>query len=197
MALLKFGPVAYIKYFILNSPMILAAFVILASAFNNDVKGLVFMVGALITMFSGSLMAAGIDKPPPDGIDYVACNMFSDSGWGVAYTSPGRNAVFLSYAATYLIASMLLNHSFHWGLLGLLIVIMVANASIRTKLLKCVMPVDILFGWSVGIFFALGWMLLIYAIQSKYDCGSLVYFSDEGSGDKCKLTNKKFRCRNI
>ena len=32
MALLKFSPMAYIKYFALNAPMILAAFVVFASA---------------------------------------------------------------------------------------------------------------------------------------------------------------------
>ena len=53
MALLKFSPMAYIKYFALNAPMILAAFVIFASAFNKDIKGLIFMAGAVIIMFIG------------------------------------------------------------------------------------------------------------------------------------------------
>jgi len=39
MAILNFNPMAYLKYFTLNSPMIIGAFIVLSSAFNQDIKG--------------------------------------------------------------------------------------------------------------------------------------------------------------
>ena len=72
MALLKFSPMAYIKYYALNAPMILAAFVIFASAFNKDIKGLVFMAGAVIIMFMGQFMSSTLGRKPPKNIDLEA-----------------------------------------------------------------------------------------------------------------------------
>jgi hypothetical protein len=200
MALIKFSPMAYIKYFALNAPMILAAFTILASAFNKDIKGLIFMTGAVIIMFIGQFISSSLGRKVPrgNGIDLEACNLFSSGGWGYIYSSPAPNALFLSYAAAYLILAMALNQNFNWGLLGILIVIMGANAGIRVQLLRCIGPIDIMFGWFFGILWAFLWYGLMSMMEAQYDgMIPLVYFGDEINGDKCKLTNKKFKCRKI
>jgi len=198
MALLKFSPMAYIKYFALNAPMILAAFVIFASAFNKDIKGLVFMAGAVIIMFMGQFMSSTLGRKPPKNIDLEACNMFSSSGWGFDWSAPAPNALFLAYAAAYFIAPMFFHQNFHWGLLGILIVIMVTNAGFRFKLLHCIRTGDL----ALGVFFGTIWGILWYGcmamIEAQHDGAiSLTYFGDDSSGDKCKLTKKKFKCRNI
>jgi hypothetical protein len=93
---------------------------------------------------------------------------------------------------------MALNQNFNWGLLGILIVIMGANAGIRVQLLRCIGPIDIMFGWFFGILWAFLWYGLMSMMEAQYDgMIPLVYFGDEISGDKCKLTNKKFKCRKI
>lgn len=198
MALLKFSPMAYIKYFALNAPMILAAFVIFASAFNQDIKGLVFMAGAVIIMFIGQFISSALGRKPPENIDLAACNMFSSSGWGFEWSAPAPNALFLAYAATYFIAAMAFHQNFNWALLGMLIVIVVANAGCRLKLLHCCTSIDLLFGWTFGIIWGILWYGCMAMIESQNDGAiSLTYFGDDNSGDKCKLTNKKFKCRNI
>ncbi len=198
MALLKFNPMAYIKYFALNAPMIIAAFVVLASAFNKDVKGLIFMMGGLIIMFIGKFMSSSLGRTPPKNIDLAACNMFSSSGWGFEWSSPAPNALFLAYTATYFIASMIFHKNFNWVLLGTLIVVLATNAFFRTQLLHCGTNVDLLFGWSFGILWGFIWLAGMAMVESQNEhFPSLTYFGDESGTDKCKLTKKKFKCRKI
>jgi len=198
MALLKFSPMAYIKYFALNAPMILAAFVIFASAFNKDIKGLIFMAGAVIIMFIGQFISSALGRKPTENIDLAACNMFSSSGWGFEWSAPAPNALFLAYAATYFIAAMAFHQNFNWALLGMLIVIMTTNAGFRLKLLHCGTSIDLLFGWTFGIIWGLLWYGCMAMIESQHDGTiSLTYFGDNSGVDKCKITNKKFKCRNV
>lgn len=197
MALLKFSPMAYIKYYALNAPMILAAFVIFASAFNKDIKGLIFMAGAVIIMFIGQFMSSTLGITRPDKFDLEACNIFSSSN-RVKWSAPAPNALFLTYAATYFIASMAFHQNFNWGLLGILIVIMVTNVGFRFKLLHCVGSKDILLGFVFGSIWGIIWYGCMAMIEAQHDGAiSLTYFGDDSSGDKCKLTKKKFKCRNI
>ena len=196
MALLKFSPMAYIKYFALNAPMILAAVVIFASAFNKDIKGLIFMAGAVIIMFLGQFMSSTLGITPPKNIDLEACNMFSSSRM-VKWSAPAPNALFLTYAATYFIAGMAFHQNFNWGLLGILIVIMVTNAWSRFNL-NCIGKEDLVLGFIFGSIWGIIWYGCMAMIEAQHDGAiSLTYFGDDSSGDKCKLTKKKFKCRNI
>ena len=72
------------------------------------------------------------------------------------------------------------------------------NAFFRVKLLNCGEPIDILFGWAFGIIGGVIWYGIMTAIESKYDGAvSLTYFGDSDGGNKCKITNKKFRCKKL
>lgn len=197
MALLNFNPMAYTKYFALHAPMILAAFMILASAFNKDIKGLVFMIGAVFIMFIGQLFSSSLGREAPENAVKLACNMFSSSGWGYKWSSPGPNALFLSFVSTYLITGMAVHQNFNWGLMGILLVITLMNAGLRVKTLHCGTPIDILFGWVFGIIGAILWYGGMAMIESQHKTVSLTYFGDTDNGDKCRLTKKKFKCRKI
>jgi hypothetical protein len=87
MAILNFNPMAYLKYFTLNSPMIIGAFIILSSAFNQDIKGVLFMTGAAIMMFIGQFFSSSLGRKVPKNADLAACNMFTSSGWGFEYSA--------------------------------------------------------------------------------------------------------------
>ena len=198
MALLKFNPMAYIKYFALNAPMLLAAFTVMASAFNQNIKGIIFMTGAVIIMFIGQFISSSLGRNPPKNIELAACNMFSSSGWGFEWSAPAPNALFLAYAFMYISAGMFFHQNYNWGLFGMLIVILLTNAYFRVQSLHCGTGVDILFGWAFGIIWAIGWYAIMAAIESQHDGTiSLTYFGNEDGTDKCKLTNKKFKCRKI
>ena len=77
MAILNFNPMAYLKYYALNSPMIIGAFIILSSAFNQDIKGVLFMTGAAIMMFIGQFFSSSLGRKVPKNADLAACNMLT------------------------------------------------------------------------------------------------------------------------
>jgi hypothetical protein len=198
MAILNFNPMAYLKYFTLNSPMIIGAFIILSSAFNQDIKGVLFMTGATIMMFIGQFFSSSLDRKVPKNADLAACTMFSSSGWGFKYSAPGPDALFLSFVATYLIFGMAAHSNYNWILLGALLIIVTVNAFFRVKLLNCGEPIDILFGWAFGIIGAVIWYGMMAAAEStSQGTMSLTYFGDESGVNQCKITNKKFKCKKL
>jgi hypothetical protein len=198
MALLKFNPMAYIKYFSLNAPMIIAAFIVMGSAFNQDIKGLIFMAGASIIMFLGQFLSSSLGRRVPKDADLAACNLFSSSGWGFEYSAPGPNALFLAFTASYFIIGMAAHSNFNWALLGMLLVILVVNAFFRVQLLKCGTNIDILFGWAFGIIGGVIWYGLMSFIESQHDGAlSLTYFGSDSGANRCKITNKKFKCKKL
>ena len=198
MAILNFNPMAYLKYFTLNSPMIIGAFIVLSSAFNQDIKGVLFMTGAAIMMFIGQFFSSSLGRKVPKTADLAACNMFTSSGWGFEYSAPGPNALFLSFVATYLIFGMAAHSNFNWVLLGALLIMVAVNDFFRVKLLNCGEPIDILFGWAFGIIGAVIWYGMMAAAESaSQGTMSLTYFGDESGVNQFKITNKKFKCKKL
>ena len=90
MALLKFNPMAYIKYFSLNAPMIIAAFIVMASAFNQDIKGIIFMVGASMLMFMGQFISSSLGRKVPKNADLglVICFHLQDGVMNIVHQHP-------------------------------------------------------------------------------------------------------------
>ena len=199
MAILNFNPMAYLKYFTLNSPMIIGAFIVLSSAFNQDIKGILFMTGAAIMMFIGQFFSSTLGRKVPENADLAACNIFTSSGWGFKYSSPGPNALFLSFVTTYLIFGMWGHNNFNWVLLGALLIIVAVNAFFRIKLLNCGDAIDVcVFGWGFGAIGAVIWYGIMAAAESaSQGTMSLTYFGDESGVNQCKITNKKFKCKKL
>jgi hypothetical protein len=198
MALLKFTPMAYIEYFALNAPMLLAAFTLMTSAFNQNLKGLIFIMGGVILMTIGKFISSSLGRKVPNEINQMACNLFNSSNWGKIYSAPAPDALFLSYAFTYITAGMFFHSNYNWPLLGMLIIVLLTNASFRLYSLFCGKSIDILIGWSFGLIWALGWYFLMVLLENKYNNQiSLTYFNNINGVDQCKLTKKKFKCKKI
>ena len=114
-----------------------------------------------------------------------------------SYISPAEG-VSWEIKDVYISAGMFFHQNYNWGLFGMLIVILLTNAYFRVQSLHCGTPIDILFGWSFGIIWAIGWYAIMAVIENQHDGAiSLTYFGNEDGADKCKLTNKKFKCRKI
>jgi hypothetical protein len=211
MALLKRSLVEYFKYFSLNMPMFISACAIMSSVFNRDLKGYIFVGGALILMGIGALLSSSIGgqtfmvpksikypelvRPYIKGFNAEACNIFSTDDWGLIYSSPEAHALFLSYAFTYITAGMFFHGDYNFPLLTMLTIVLLGNAYVRT-MLKCGGGLDIIIGWSLGLLWGAGLYAGMYFMEKQYDNGpSLTYFSGSDGADKCKITNRKFKCK--
>ena len=198
MAIIKFRPMEYIRYFMLNSPMLIACFSILASVFNQDLKGVLFITGGVIIMWFGSFITTTLGQLVPQDSDRLACNLFTSGNWGTKYSSPGPNALFLSYAFAYLTSGMFWYSNYNFALLPVLILTLLGNAWLRVRSFRCVNPLDVFGGWFLGLVWGVGWYAIMAAIESSNDNKlSLTYFNASDYGDKCKVTNRKFRCKKV
>lgn len=197
MALLKRSLIEYVKYFSLNMPMLMSGCALLSSIFNKDIKGYIFVTGGLFLMGIGALISSSIGNlVPKEGFNAEACNMFFGDNWGLKYSSPEAHSLFLAYAFTYLTTGMFIHSDYNFPMIAVLILVMISNAYIRTNVLKCGHSIDILIGWSTGLLWGAGLYALMYVIEKKYDnIIPLTYFSGGDGPDKCKLTNRKFKCK--
>jgi len=184
--------------------MIVAAFIVLGSAYNQDLKGLVLIFGAALTMMIGNFLS-GIHAfrraVPKEGQLLDACSMFYSEGWGVQWSSPGPNALFLSFVTVYMLLPMVVNNDYNGYLLGLLLIIMISNAKYRMDLMCCD-KLDIVYGWLMGMLFGLGWYLLAKYIEGTEDKKSggflsLTYFNGKSARNVCRVSAKKFKCRKV
>ena len=211
MALLKRSLVEYFKYFSLNMPMFISACAIMSSVFNRDLKGYIFVGGALILMGIGALLSSSIgnqsfmvpkssthsgpSRPYIKDFNVEVCNIFSTDPWGLTYSSPEAHSLFLSYAFTYITAGMFFHGDYNFPLLTMLTIVLLGNAYVRT-MLKCGDTMDIMIGWSMGLLWGAGLYAGMYFMEKQNDnMISLTYFSGSDGADKCKITNRKFKCK--
>ena len=88
MALINFNLMEYIKFISVLSPIFISFSAVLSSFFNQNLKGIVFVLGALMTTFLGKLISGSLNRKPPQGMDEW-CNFFATSGLGVDWSAPG------------------------------------------------------------------------------------------------------------
>ncbi len=196
---LKFGVMPYFRFFTLMSPMLIASYALLQSAFNSDIKGVVFAMGAALLMFFGKMAAPIFPNRVPQDFD-DACNIFEtgDKGWGSTYSSPGPHQLFLWFAATYICIGMFVNSNVSWSLFGLFIVIIIGSGVIRFWQLKCVKILDLVLGAVFGSLWGMICYFLISHIEKRYDPPlDLTYFNANSDNEQCKLGPRAFRCKKM
>jgi hypothetical protein len=212
---IKTDPKVYIRFFTFLSPMFISAAAVLDSALNKNIKGIIYVFGALLTMLLGNLLSSsfpnrvpgilkGTTKRDPQKLLYdPACNIFdiTSTGWGTLYSSPAPHALFFAYTLVYLTSGMFINSQINWGIFGMLITITVISAYLRlTPPMSCVNPIDIMLGYVGGILCGLIWYIAIYAVENSYAPPlDLTYFNTYASDKQvCKWEkNKAFKCSKV
>jgi hypothetical protein len=196
---LKLAIIPFIKFFTLMSPLLISSFTLLQSAFNSNIKGVIFLLGAAIIMFLGNLISSTLPSRVPSGYD-AACNIIDTDamGWGTYYSSPGPHQLFLWYAATYICTGMFVNGLVNWSLFGLFVTLIIASGVLRYWQLRCVNSIDIVLGTVGGLTWGLLWYFIVSSVENSYDPQlDLTYFNTYSDGEQCKLGPKAFRCRKL
>ena len=215
---LNFDPLAYMRFFVLLTPVILPAMAIFGSLYEGNLKGFLYVFGLTISMAFGGIISSYAGKYVPhvgvlngtgkkgeaDGpfmplID-PACNLIggnSVNGWGSMYSMPGPHALLISFTLTYLMFPMFIYGNVKLGVLAALIFLGIYSAIIRTTApLQCIGMVDVMAGWGTGIILGSLWYFLISGFSGGA-LGETTYFSSTKSDkQECKLDKKAFRCKN-
>ena len=193
----------YLHFGILLSPIILPAFAILASVYEQDLKGFIYILGVLMAMTVGRWFSTVLKAKLGDGlmVPAAACNLTQRAvgagGWGTVYGSPGPDALFLAFTLTYLALPMFTNGNVNFLALGALWLIMLLSAIFRVGApLYCSTWAFVVAGWVTGFILGSLWFFFVDWVNTSYPDSNLTYFGPIKSDKQtCVLDKKAFRCK--
>jgi hypothetical protein len=173
------------------APFLLGFFLVMASVFAQNIKGIVYIGGVLIASLLNmpimSLVGSHIDPDAP-----LKCQMFDTTSMLVSgYNAPSPSTLFVAFTAAYLILPMIFNGHMNYAILATLLVLLCLD--MVTKVMsRCTTVAGAIMGAIVGFVFAAAW----YAIFEAAGLSSLMYFNEINSNRVlCKKPSKStFKC---
>ena len=174
------------------SPFLLGFFLIMTSIFNQDIKGIIYLAGVLLSTVINLLLLNIIrHESSPNRApmcDLIDINIFSMGG---NFDNPNLSSSFIAFTAAYLILPMIYNDQMNFVfvafILGLGIIDMI------TKIInKCTGPGGAITGTLIGFLLGSLWYAILKA--SGYD--DLLYFNEFVSNNVvCNRPSKQsFKC---
>lgn len=205
------------KFLTFVSPMFISGFLLLQSAMDWNLKGLVYLVGICISYVLGLLIKSvfwqldgrriggrwsrkphRINTPAMPGHTDLAmpdyCSVFEGPFFNStlsAIATPSLNAIFHTFTFMYIVLSVGTNpYKPPGGIVFtiLLGIIAIANLSYR-YILMCDDFKAIAIGSVIGALLGGGWFAVIKASNPQW-----LFYGDEKQSKKCKLGKTKFKC---
>ena len=172
------------------APTLLIFFLFLASLFNQNLKGLVYIAGVLISSITNVIFMNIVGSERNED-EAFSCSLF-DIPYVSKYNSPYPTTLIIAFTFAYLVMPMRYNNSMNYPVLGFLLCLLVLD--IYTKVQnKCTSYPGSVLGAFVGVLFGVVW----YALFSVTGYKSLLYFDELRSDNvMCsKATDQKFKCQ--
>jgi hypothetical protein len=173
------------------APFLLGFFLVMASVFGQNIKGIVYLGGVLIASVLNipimSMIGSPIDEDAPP-----TCRFFDPTSILVsAYNSPSPSTLFVAFTATYLILPMFFNSQMNYALLVALFALLSLDLVTKVRS-KCTSAGGAVLGVLVGFVFAAAW----YSIFQAAGLSSLLYFNELSSNRVlCARPSKQtFKC---
>ena len=184
-----------IQFFTLLGPIILPSFIVLASFFNGDVKGLVYLAGLVIIAGLSSLIKA-MTAPRNNDLTYSpSCYVLDIGSISIdgLRTLPCFHSSIMSFTVAYLLYPVAIGGLKEYlpASIGLL-AYLTLNVFSR-KWNKCVQWVDVIAGLILGTLFGVTYYILIQALGGN----ELLYFSQmqNPNNPQCRrVTEQKWKC---
>ena len=170
-----------IFYFISSiSPLLLSFFLVMASIFNQNLKGIVYLAGILLATVINTIVLymikneKTIDAAPTCSLVNLPFNMSR-------YNVPSLNSSLIAFTMAYLIMPMQFSNNMNYSIISFLIGLFLMDG-VNKILNKCTNTTGVILGLFVGGTLGLLWYSLFHA--TGYD--SLLYFNE--------LTSNKVYC---
>jgi len=212
---IKFSMYNYTIFIAALSPLIISAYLLLNSFFQGNLRGIVFLLGSMISSIIGNLAKKGINdkrgpfkkgdsyNPATDSPAHDFCDIFEPMNPELKYLgTPSSHAVFFGYLLTYLGLGTVYNESSKpgipfWSLLASIgvvdLVFRFSKGCDRPKAIAIGLFLGMLCGglWFLTVLYGMGFMS-----GGKLDGGTLVYNykDDVHNPDKCVLGKTKYKC---
>ena len=174
------------------SPLLIGFFMLMVSIMNENIKGLVYIAGALLALTLNYPIQAALDNTqltPEEGMELI-CSPFAFAGLG-SYNSPASSSLFIGFTLAYLILPMWVNQVFNYGLISTLSILLLADAYARVQI-KCIPASGAALGAMVGFVFGSLW----YAVLKMGKADFLLYFGElDSNALRCGMAKTQtFKC---
>ena len=216
------APMTYIKTVVIFAPILISSCAVLLSAYNLDIKGLLYLVGIGINTFLGwcvsklwSKAKPGMEYIPstrPDGsrhpqagqarvkraqdLGSVNCNIFGlNNNWGKQGfgSCPDTHALFLAFTTIYILLGSIENKGQGAGIITLLFLISILSGGLRIFTMKCCHWEDIFMGWFLGLIGGFGWFAAMRSLELTQNV-HITYFNEPTGNIKCNLSDREYKC---
>jgi hypothetical protein len=172
------------------SPIIVVLFMSITSLFNQNLKGLIYLAGLLITLTINLFLMNQL-QVKDDVLPGEVCNLIDIPLFGTEYNSPLASSVILIFTLFYLGIPMVINSNVNYFVIAFFMVLYGIDGFYKTSV-KCARTSSCIIGGLVGAFFASIYVMLLHS--NGYD--SLLYFNDFQSNNvTCSKPSKQtFKC---
>lgn len=178
-----------LKFLSLISPFLIVFFMVVISIFNQDIKGVIYISGILISLFINVILMNMI-KNPVNNERSTTCELF-ELPFGISsYDIPYSNSVIIAFTLAYLMLPMIEQDDINYVLFGFLMFVFLMDG--YTKVIDmCTKPLGVFLGGLVGLLLGTSWYYLM-----KMGGRSLVFFEELSGNDvKCSRPSKqRFVC---
>ena len=172
------------------TPIIIASFFLILSSINEDVKGLIYMIGASIAIGLYVLICKGLDFIPIDD-ENILCSVFKfplDSG----ITTNTASTVFIVFTFIYVLIPMIINKRTNVMFIMIMSVLLLINI-VCGHIYKCAGINHIFASLIAGGIFGSTWWYMI----SNLENGRYLYYDEMKSNSvQCsKPAQQTFKCQ--
>ena len=165
------------------SPYILISFFLLLSLFNNNAKGVIYVIGAMLL----GVIVKAFSFLIPGTVNIKACNLFGD----IINDIPSYSTALYSYTFMYLFLAMFNSQIMNYGVIIIFLILGAADAAVRLNY-NCTNNSGIIFGIFFGLIIGLVWYYLFSSSSPQ-----LLYFEEYVSNKvACSVPKKQdFKCQ--
>ena len=178
-----------LQFFSFIAPTLLIFFLFLSSLFNQNLKGLVYIAGILISSTINIIFMNIVGSEVSDDASF-SCNLF-DIPHVSKYNSPYPSTLIIAFTIAYLVLPMKYNKQMNYVVLIFLLCLL--GVDIMTKVQnKCTTYPGTILGALVGFLLGTIWYILFYSLGYS----SLLYFDELRSDNvQCSMPTKQtFKC---
>jgi hypothetical protein len=171
------------------APVFISFFLIMLSIFNQNVKGIIFISGALLATFFNILLMNLIKSPISPDASQI-CNLI-EFPLITRYNSPASTSLFIAFTLAYLFMPMYTNSQMNYPVVATLLALFAIDTLTRINN-KCSTLGGSILGGLVGIILGILWYGMFHLLG--YD--DLLYFDElETNRVLCKKPSKQtFKC---
>ena len=175
------------------APLLLGFYLVLNSIIEQNIKGLVYLAGAVLASIVNILLMNFIESPKSIDASPI-CNLveipFAGSTLNL-YNSPAINSTFLGFTTSYLYIPMAEKGILNYALMSCLLIIFVIDAISQVSN-KCTTYVGVTFGGLLGLLLGYGW----YSVISRTSKDLVFLSTSAGKELVCnRLKRQKLRCQ--